>query len=190
MIAGVDEAGRGPWAGPVFAAAVVLPADTEIFKGVYDSKGLSAKKREQWFEIICKHSISYAVAEVSAAIIDEINILQATMLAMQRAIAGLEGNLTQVLIDGNQCPENIPHAKAIINGDKKILQISAASILAKVCRDRHMQTLDKNYPEYAFAQHKGYGTKLHQQNLRLYGPCKEHRYSYKPIQALVKINKN
>lgn len=181
IIAGVDEAGRGPLAGPVMAACVILDPKF-IINGIMDSKKLTAKKREELFTIICEKSLAYGIAEASAKEIDNINILQATFLAMQRAVAQLTIKPDEVLIDGNQCPKLPYQTKTIIKGDSLVQAISAASILAKVTRDNYLFELHEKYPEYGFAQHKGYPTAAHIEALRKYGPCPEHRLSYKPVQ--------
>lgn len=177
-ICGVDEAGRGPLAGPVCAAAVILPEGLEI-EGLNDSKKLSEKKREQLFDIITEKAIAYSVAFGTLEEIEEKNILQATFLAMNRAIEGLEVKADFALIDGNKIPEGIKiPAAAIVKGDAKSMSIAAASILAKVSRDRLLMEYDKKYPEYQFAKHKGYGTKLHTDLIKEYGPCEIHRLSF------------
>ena len=185
LIAGVDEAGRGPLAGAVVAAVVILDPGFFI-KGITDSKKLSEKKREELFPIICEHALGWGIAEASAKEIDEINILQATLLAMQRAVAKLKIKPTEVLIDGNQCPKLPYPTRAIIKGDSLIQAIGAASILAKVTRDRYLLKLHEKYPEYGFAQHKGYPTAAHVTALRKYGPCSEHRFSYRPVKECIK----
>lgn len=178
LICGVDEAGRGPLAGPVCAAAVILPEDLEI-EGLNDSKKLSEKKREQLFDIITEKALAYCVAYGTLEEIEEKNILQATFLAMNRAIEGLELNADFALIDGNKIPAGIKiPAAAIVKGDAKSMSIAAASILAKVSRDRLLMEYDKQYPEYQFAKHKGYGTKLHTDLIKEYGPCEIHRLSF------------
>ena len=178
LICGVDEAGRGPLAGPVCAAAVILPQDLEI-EGLNDSKKLSEKKREQHFDIITEKAIAYCVAFGTLEEIEEKNILQATFLAMNRAIEGLEQKADFALIDGNKIPVGIKiPAAAIVKGDAKSMSIAAASILAKVSRDRLLMEYDKKYPEYQFAKHKGYGTKLHTDLIKEYGPCEIHRLSF------------
>lgn len=178
LICGVDEAGRGPLAGPVCAAAVILPQDLEI-EGLNDSKKLSEKKREQLFDIITEKAIAYCVAFGTLEEIEEKNILQATFLAMNRAIEGLEQKADFALIDGNKIPVGIKiPAAAIVKGDAKSMSIAAASILAKVSRDRLLMEYDKKYPEYQFAKHKGYGTKLHTDLIKEYGPCEIHRLSF------------
>ena len=178
LICGVDEAGRGPLAGPVCAAAVILPQDLEI-EGLNDSKKLSEKKREQLFDIITEKAIAYCVAYGTLEEIEEKNILQATFLAMNRAIEGLGQKADFALIDGNKIPLGIKiPAAAIVKGDAKSMSIAAASILAKVSRDRLLMEYDKKYPEYQFAKHKGYGTKLHTDLIKEYGPCEIHRLSF------------
>ena len=178
LICGVDEAGRGPLAGPVCAAAVILPNGLEI-EGLNDSKKLSEKKREQLFDIITEKAIAYCVAYGTLEEIEEINILQATFLAMNRAIDGLEPKADFALIDGNKIPAGIKiPAAAIVKGDAKSMSIAAASILAKVSRDRLLLEYDKKYPQYQFAKHKGYGTKLHTDLIKEFGPSEIHRLSF------------
>lgn len=178
IVAGVDEAGRGPLAGPVCAAAVILPVDLEI-DGLNDSKKLSEKKREKLYDIIIDKAVAYDIQLVDNEIIDEINILQATMLAMTNAVNSLSVKPDFVIIDGNRLPEQLEiPAKAVVKGDAKSMSIAAASILAKVTRDRLMLELAKEYPEYEFERHKGYGTKLHCEKLREFGPCKIHRRTF------------
>lgn len=177
FICGVDEAGRGPLAGPVCAAAVILPENT-VIDGVNDSKKLSEKKREELFDVIKGTALSYCVAWSSVEEIENINILNAAMLAMKRAVEGLKISADYALIDGNRLPElNIP-ALAVIKGDSLSMSIASASILAKVSRDRLMREYDIKYPQYGFAAHKGYGTKLHKEALLKYGPCEIHRPSF------------
>ena len=189
LICGVDEAGRGPLAGNVVAAAVVLNPDKPI-AGLNDSKKLSEKKREQLFELIIRDSLAYAIAEASVAEIDELNILQASLLAMKRAINALNTTPDKALIDGNKIPPQLTiAAEAIIGGDALIAEISAASILAKVTRDQQLIELDKLYPDYGFAKHKGYGTKLHLEAIAKHGVINGiHRTSFAPIrQANLKL---
>lgn len=181
LLAGVDEAGRGPLAGNVVASAVILDASSQI-RGLADSKTLTASKRERLELEIKQHALAWSVASVSAQDIDEINILQATMLAMKRAVEQLSHPPDHVFIDGNRCPEIVYPATAIIKGDSRVAEISAASILAKVERDRQMQILHLEYPVYGFDQHKGYPTKFHIQALQEHGPCPAHRRSYKPVK--------
>ncbi|MGN1418949.1 MAG: ribonuclease HII, partial [Acutalibacteraceae bacterium] len=161
-VCGIDEAGRGPLCGPVCAAAVILPLDCEI-EGINDSKKLSEKKREALYDVIISKAIAYSVSMTDAKTIDEINILQATFLAMRNAVSSLKVKPDIALIDGNGKPGLEMEERTIIKGDAKCISIAAASILAKVTRDRYMLELDKKYPQYQFARHKGYGTKLHYQ---------------------------
>lgn len=187
IIVGIDEAGRGPWAGPVVAGAVILDPNKPI-DGLTDSKKLSASKREKLSEQIKTDALAWGIASADAHEIDSLNILQATFLAMRRAVEQLPIKATLALVDGHMLPPlNMP-AKAIIQGDLLEPAISAASILAKVYRDEHMITLEHEYPGYGFAKHKGYGTKIHQQALKDLGPCAIHRQSFKPIKVLL-INK-
>ncbi len=181
LIAGIDEAGRGPLAGPVVAAAVILDPDVEI-ADLADSKTLSAKRREYLYEQITEFSLAWALGRAEVEEIDSINILQATLLAMQRAVNKLAINPEQVLVDGNQCPKLAYPTEAIIKGDQKIAAISAASILAKVSRDREMLEYDTIYPEYGFAKHKGYGTKQHIDAIKIHGITPLHRTSFAPIK--------
>lgn len=181
-VCGVDEAGAGPLAGPVYAAAVILPRELDI-PGLNDSKKLSEKKREALYDIIVQQAEAYAVARVEAAEIDEMDILNARMLAMQRAIDALPASPDYVLIDGNRDHGSryavTPPHEMIVGGDGKSASIAAASILAKVSRDRYVSTeLDAQYPQYQFAKHKGYGTKLHYALLDQYGPCPAHRKTF------------
>ena len=176
-ICGVDEAGRGPLAGPVFAAAVILLEDYEI-EGVNDSKKLSEKKREKLFDEIIEHAIAYSIKSCDNFVIDDINILAATMQTMKNAVEDLSIIPDIVFVDGNRLPElNVP-AECVIHGDAVSASIASASILAKVSRDRFMYEMDKKYPEYDFAKHKGYGTKLHYEKLREFGPCELHRLTF------------
>lgn len=178
IICGVDEAGRGPLAGPVYAAAVILPKG-HIVEGVNDSKKLSEKKRELLFDKIIDECVCYSIGTASEKEIDEINILQATYLAMKRAVDGLEIVPQLALIDGNRIPPLIStDARAIVKGDAKSASIACASILAKVSRDRYMLKMAKKYPEYQFEKHKGYGTKLHYEMIEKYGICEIHRKSF------------
>ena len=177
LVCGVDEAGRGPLAGPVCAAAVLLPRGLQI-DGLNDSKKLTAKRREALFPVITENALSFGIAYASVAEIDALDILGATMLAMSRAIAQLTPQPELALIDGN-CARGIPvPARTVIGGDGKCASIAAASVLAKVSRDRLMIELDAKYPEYGFAVHKGYGTKAHEAALKQYGPCELHRRSF------------
>ena len=176
-IAGVDEAGRGPLAGPVYAAAVILPEGTFI-EGINDSKKLSEKKREELFDVICEKASAYCIAEVSHTRIDEINILNATFEAMNKAVNGLNIRPDYVLIDGNRIKGmEIPH-ETVVKGDAKSISIAAASILAKVSRDRVMYEMAEQYPLYGFDKHKGYGTKAHCDAILKYGACEIHRRSF------------
>ena len=176
-IAGVDEAGRGPLAGPVYAAAVIMDY-TNIIPEVNDSKKLTEKKREELFDIIIENAISYSISSVDEKRIDEINILNATMEAMENAINGLTVPFDLVLIDGNQNRGITKENRTVIKGDAKSYNIAAASILAKVSRDRYIREMAKLYPEYGFEKHKGYGTKAHMDILREIGPCEIHRKSF------------
>ena len=180
LVAGVDEAGRGPLAGPVVAAAVILD-ERQPIAGLADSKKLSAARRDQLYDEIRAKALCCCVAQASAEEIDRLNILQATLLAMQRAVAGLRLKPGLVLVDGNRLPLLEMRAEAIVKGDAKVAAISAASILAKVTRDRGLELLDQRYPQYGFARHKGYGTAEHLQALRVHGPCPEHRRSFAPV---------
>ena len=181
-VCGVDEAGAGPLMGPVYAAAVILPRDC-VIDGLDDSKKLTEKKREALFDVICETALAYSVAFVDAKEIDEIDILNARMKAMQLAIDGLPIPADFALIDGNRdhgtkCAVTTPH-QTVIGGDGKSVSIAAASILAKVSRDRFVtDVLDRQYPQYQFAKHKGYGTKLHYAMLDAYGPCEVHRMTF------------
>lgn len=178
LVCGVDEAGRGPLAGPVCAAAVVLPIGIEI-EGLNDSKKLSEKKREQLFDIIMKMAVSVSVAFGTVEEIEEINILNATFLAMNRAIDGLNCAPNYALIDGNQVPKGIKiPCETVVKGDAKSCSIAAASIIAKVTRDRLVKTYSEKYPQYGFEKHKGYGTALHYQALREFGVTEIHRKSF------------
>lgn len=177
LICGVDEAGRGPLAGPVCAAAVILPRNIEIV-GLNDSKKLSEKSRERLYDEICEKAMSFGIAFASVEEIEEFNILNAAMLAMNRAIAQLEPQPELALIDGNRSSAIEINSRCVIKGDAKCADIAAASILAKVTRDRYMLEMAEKYPEYHFERHKGYGTKLHYEALREYGPCEIHRPSF------------
>lgn len=179
-VAGVDEAGRGPLAGPVVAAAVILDPDRPI-AGLADSKKISARRREQLFDAIRERALGYAIAEASVAEIDRVNILQATLLAMQRAVAALAPAPRAVLVDGNRLPVLTVPAQAVVRGDARVAQISAASILAKVHRDRWCLDADERWPAYGFSAHKGYGTAAHLAALAQHGPCPLHRRSFAPV---------
>ncbi len=176
-VCGVDEAGRGPLAGPVCAAAVILPEDV-IIDGVNDSKKLSEKKRESLFDVIREQALSYSIAYATVDEIEEINILNATMLAMRRAIDGLEIKADYAMIDGNKIPPLDIDAECIVKGDAKSMSIACASILAKVSRDRLLYKYAEEYPMYGFDKHKGYGTKVHREAILKYGPCPYHRKSF------------
>jgi ribonuclease HII len=184
VICGVDEAGRGPLAGPVFAAAVILDPAKPI-AGLRDSKKLSPTRRDELALIIQRDALSWSIAQCSAAEIDALNILQATMLAMRRAIEGLSVIPTLALIDGNRCPVTTVRTEAIVKGDDKVIEISAASILAKTARDALLVEMHTRYPQYAFDQHKGYPTALHLARLREHGVTPEHRRSYAPVRELL-----
>lgn len=177
LVCGVDEAGRGPLCGPVFAAACILP-DGLVLEGLNDSKKLTPKKREKLFDLICENAIAYCIASASIEEIDELNILEADLLAMRRAIDGLSEKADFALIDGNIARDFQIPARAIIGGDAKSPSIAAASILAKVARDRDCLELDAQYPQYGIAKHKGYGTKQHMDALRTYGPSPIHRKQF------------
>lgn len=177
VICGIDEAGRGPLAGDVYAAAVILPDDV-IIEGINDSKKLTEKKREALFDVICEKAVSYCIATASVEEIDNINILNAAMLAMKRACEGLSVKPDAAFIDGNKTPELDIPAFSVIKGDATSASIAAASILAKVARDRYMKELAEKYPQYCFDKHKGYGTKLHYEMLDKYGASDIHRKSF------------
>jgi ribonuclease HII len=184
LLAGVDEAGRGPLAGPVFAAAVILD-DLSPIKGLADSKKLSPLKRDKLYDEIRARALCCSVAQASVEEIDRLNILQATMLAMQRAVQGLRLKPGKVLVDGNRLPVLDILAEAIVKGDSKVPCISAASILAKVERDRWCESIDQAFPNHGFAQHKGYGTAAHLLALQTHGPTIWHRRSFAPVTALL-----
>jgi len=192
-ICGVDEAGRGPLVGAVVAGAVVLDPNNPI-EGLKDSKKLSAARREYLYEQIMEKAKAWGVGEASPAEIDDINILQATMLAMRRAIEDLTSRLgtwpNKALIDGNRCPELPIPAEAIIKGDAKEPAISAASIVAKVTRDRQMMSLHERHPEYGFAQHMGYPTEAHFAALKQFGACDQHRRSFSPVRKVLESTTN
>ena len=185
LIAGVDEAGRGPLAGPVVAAAVILDEKNPIH-GLADSKKLTALRREKLFDEIRAKALCCSIAEASVEEIDRLNILQATMLAMRRAVEGLRLKPAKVLIDGNRIPVMDVLAEAIVKGDALVPAISAASILAKVSRDRWCAELDLAYPQYGFAGHKGYGTAEHLAALREHGACPQHRKTFSPVAQVLK----
>lgn len=187
LVAGVDEAGRGPLAGPVAAAAVILNPRLPI-SGLADSKKLTAPRREALADDIRKRSLAWSVAWADPAEIDAINILAATLLAMRRAILGLWLPPDAVRVDGNRLPDlrfgrRQISGQAIVRGDSRVAEISAASIIAKTARDRKMLELDRLYPCYEFARHKGYGTEVHRARLREFGPCREHRFTFAPVRV-------
>lgn len=184
LVAGVDEAGRGPLAGPVMAAAVILD-DRRPIVGLADSKKISPRRREALFDEIRAKALCCSIAQASVEEIDALNILQATMLAMRRAVMGLRLPPKLVLVDGNRLPVLDIRAEAIVRGDDKVPAISAASILAKVSRDRWCQEYHQQFPQYGFDKHKGYGTADHLAALRLHGPCPQHRRTFKPVTDLL-----
>jgi ribonuclease HII len=184
LIAGVDEAGRGPLAGPVVAAAVILD-ELKPIQGLQDSKKLTALRRDKLFDEIRAKALCFSIAEASVEEIDALNILQATLLAMRRAVMGLRLKPVKVLVDGNQLPRLDVLAEAIVQGDAKVQSISAASILAKVHRDRWCAELDLQFPQYGFSGHKGYGTAAHLAALRQFGACPEHRKSFRPVAEVL-----
>lgn len=187
FLAGVDEVGRGPLVGAVVTAAVILDPERPI-EGLTDSKKLTAAQREGLAEQIRERALAWALGRAEAAEIDTLNILQATMLAMQRAVAALPVTPTSVLIDGNRCPALPMPAQAVVKGDATVPAISAASILAKVARDAEMQALAQQYPGYGFAKHKGYPTPEHLEALQRLGPLPEHRRSFAPVRALLSLS--
>jgi ribonuclease HII len=186
MIAGVDEVGRGPLAGPVVTAAVILSPDDPYYGQYRDSKKVSEKKRIKLYHHIKQYAVSYAVAQASLREIEELNILHATMQAMRKAVLALDIKPSSIEVDGNRIPENMPApTTAIIGGDDSVQHIAAASIMAKVVRDRLMRAYGYQYPQYQFAKHKGYGTKAHMDALKQYGICPIHRKSFAPIAKLL-----
>ena len=184
LVAGVDEAGRGPLAGPVVAAAVILD-DLAPIRGLADSKKLTSRQRERLYDEIRAKALCCSVAQSSVEEIDALNILQATMLAMRRAVQGLRLKPTKVLVDGNRLPALDVLAEAVVGGDASVAAISAASILAKVTRDRLLQDLHERHPEYGFDRHKGYGTAQHLAALQRMGPLPDHRRSFAPVARLL-----
>lgn len=184
LVAGVDEVGRGPLVGDVVTAAVILDPANPI-PGLADSKKLSEKKREQLAPLIRERALAWAIGRCSPAEIDELNILQATLLAMTRAVAGLKIQPGFVFIDGNRCPVLPVACQAVVKGDSRVAEISAASILAKVARDREMLALDARHPQYGFARHKGYPTKDHLAALAVHGALPEHRRSFRPVALIL-----
>lgn len=189
LVAGVDEAGRGPLAGDVYAAAVILDPDRPI-EGLTDSKKLSERRRDALAILIRERALAWSIATASVQEIDELNILQATMLAMQRAVKGLSTVAGLVLVDGNRLPKLDVAAQAIVKGDLTQPSISAASILAKTARDASLTDLHAQYPQYGFDQHKGYGTALHLSRLREFGPCAAHRCSFAPVRAFLATSRS
>jgi ribonuclease HII len=185
LVAGVDEAGRGPLMGPVVAAAVILD-DLNPIKGLADSKVLTALRRDKLYDEIRAKALCFSIAQATVEEIDEINILQATMLAMKRAVEGLRLKPAKVLVDGNRIPTLVIVAEAIVGGDALVPAISAASILAKVWRDRWCQECHLEYPQYGFATHKGYGTAEHLAALRAHGACPQHRRTFRPVAEVLK----
>ena len=186
LVAGVDEVGRGPLVGDVVTAAVILDPNNPI-EGLNDSKKLSEKKRLALLPEIKEKALAWAVGRCSPEEIDELNILQATMVAMQRAIAGLKVQPDLALIDGNRCPQLPMDSQAVVKGDLRIAEISAASIIAKVVRDQEMEELDKQHPQFGFAKHKGYPTKAHFEAIEQHGVISEHRKSFKPVKKALGI---
>ncbi|PQJ39590.1 ribonuclease HII [Vibrio campbellii] len=186
LVAGVDEVGRGPLVGDVVTAAVILDPNN-LIEGLNDSKKLSEKKRLALLPEIKEKALAWAVGRCSPEEIDELNILQATMVAMQRAIAGLKVQPDLALIDGNRCPELPMDSQAVVKGDLRVAEISAASIIAKVVRDQEMEELDKQYPQFGFAKHKGYPTKAHFEAIEQHGVISEHRKSFKPVKKALGI---
>jgi len=184
IILGIDEAGRGPLSGPVVVAGVILDSNNQI-DGLGDSKKLSEKKRESLYEIIISQALAYSIVEVSPQEIDSMNILQATLYGMNKVADNLKDKFDKVLVDGNKLPNWSYTSGAIVKGDSKIKEISAASILAKVYRDRICLENDMQYPQYGFAKHKGYPTKEHLENMQKYGVLDIHRKSYKPVRELL-----
>lgn len=187
-VAGVDEAGRGPLAGPVVCAAVILNPEKPI-AGLGDSKALSEKKRELLFPLIQQHSLAWKIVFIAATDIDRLNIFKATMEGMRQAVNGLDIKAGHALIDGNKIPPGLPcSAEALVKGDARETCIMAASILAKVARDAYMLKLHERFPQYQFAQHKGYPTAAHFAALNLHGPCPEHRRSFAPVRDLIGLS--
>jgi len=186
LIAGVDEVGRGPLAGPVVTAAVILSPDDPMLGSYRDSKKVAEKKRIRLYHHLRRHALAYAVAMASVEEIDRMNILHATMLSMRRCVDALSVKPEKVLVDGNRTPDLAVHAESVVGGDDQIQEIAAASIIAKVVRDRMMRHIAAHYPVYGFATHKGYGTKVHMQALREHGPCPWHRKSFAPVQRVTR----
>lgn len=184
LFAGVDEVGRGPLAGDVVTAAVILNPHSPI-EGLNDSKKLTEKKRDHLFDIICANALSWCIARATVEEIDQLNILQASLLAMKRAVEGLSVQPEHVLVDGNKLPQWDYSAEAVVKGDSRVDAIAAASILAKVTRDREMTALDSCYPGYGFAQHKGYPTQQHREAIKTLGIAPVHRRSYAPVRKII-----
>lgn len=187
LVAGVDEVGRGPLVGDVVTAAVILDPNNPI-EGLNDSKKLSEKKRLALLPEIKEKALAWAVGRCSPEEIDELNILQATMVAMQRAIAGLKVQPDLALIDGNRCPQLPMDSQAVVKGDLRVAEISAASIIAKVVRDQEMEELDKQYPQFGFAKHKGYPTKAHFEAIEKHGVTEHYRKSFKPVKRILGLD--
>jgi len=184
LLAGVDEVGRGPLAGDVVTAAVILDPLQQI-EGLADSKKLSKRRREELYVEICAKALSWSVGRASVEEIDRYNILQATMMAMYRAVSGLSIQPEYVAVDGNRLPKWPYSGETVVKGDTKVAEISAASIVAKVTRDRELVAFDRQYPEYGFAQHKGYATAKHMEAIKLHGPTNIHRRSFEPVKGLL-----
>lgn len=189
LLAGVDEVGRGPLAGDVVAAAVILDPAAPI-EGLNDSKKLTEKKRERLFDEIKEKALSWSLGRASVAEIDELNILHASLLAMKRAVDSLPVTPEYALIDGNKCPDISVRCEYVVKGDSRVAAISAASILAKVTRDREMVALDQQFPEYGFAGHKGYPTAVHMKALKEHGVTNIHRRSFRPVRECIALNRN
>lgn len=189
LLAGVDEVGRGPLAGDVVAAAVILDPAAPI-EGLNDSKKLTEKKRERLFDEIKEKALSWSLGRASVAEIDDLNILHASLLAMKRAVESLPVTPEYALIDGNKCPDISVRCEYVVKGDSRVAAISAASILAKVTRDREMVALDQQYPEYGFAGHKGYPTAVHMKALKEHGVTSIHRRSFRPVRECIALNRN
>lgn len=180
LLAGTDEAGRGPLAGDLYAAAVILDPENPI-EGLADSKKLSEAKRDKLFETICEKSLAWSIATASVAEVDKLNVLHASMLAMNRAVNALDPTPEYVVVDGNRLPQWQFPSQALVKGDSRVAEISAASILAKVARDRYMLEMHEKFPRYGFDRHKGYPTSLHLDMLKQFGSCDIHRQSYRPV---------
>jgi len=189
LIAGVDEAGRGPLAGPVVVAAVILDERPDL-PGLDDSKRLTPKRRERLYALICEQALAWSVVEIPVDEIDRINILQATLLGMRLAVENLRPSPQRILIDGNRAPKVAGDVRTIVQGDRFVPEISAASILAKVSRDRRMRELHQQFPQYGFDQNKGYGTADHLRRLERFGPCPMHRRSFAPVKRLLRTLAN